>query len=86
MIVEDGAWMRKKDDNAHINLSELDLKDVNMALKWSVLDINIKTDSATRRAKLGQIQGGGLQRASQDSTKWGVAIIYYFLRVKNITF
>ena len=58
VIVEDGAWMRKKDDNAHINLSELDLKDVNMALKWSVLDINIKTDSATRRAKLGQIQGG----------------------------
>ena len=41
--------MRKKDDNAHINLSELDaiLKGVNMALKWSVSDINIKTDSAT---------------------------------------
>ena len=49
VIVEDGAWMRKKDDNAHINLSELDaiLKGVNMALKWSVSDINIKTDSAT---------------------------------------
>ena len=30
VIVEDGAWMRKKDDNAHINLSELDLKDVNI--------------------------------------------------------
>ena len=29
---------------------------------------------------------GGLQRASQDSTKGGVAIIVYFLRVKNITF
>ena len=39
----------KKEDNAHINLSELDviLKGVNMALKWSVSDINIKTDSAT---------------------------------------
>ena len=49
VIVEDGAWMRKRDDNAHINLSELDaiLKGVNMALKWSVSDINIKTDSAT---------------------------------------
>ena len=49
VIVEDGAWMRKKDDNANINLSELDaiLKGVNIALKWSVSDINIKTDSAT---------------------------------------
>ena len=41
-----------------------------------------------RRAKLGQIQGG-LQRAIQDLTKGGgggVAIIVYFLRVKNRTF
>ena len=36
-----------------------------------------------RRAKLGQIQGGGLQRASQDSTKGGgVAIIFYFYALK----
>ena len=40
----------------------------------------------SRRAKFGQIQGG-LQRASHDLTKGGgVAIIFYFLRVKNITF
>ena len=40
--------------------------------------------SLIRRAKLGKIQGG-LQRASQDSTKGGpVAIFFYFLRVKNI--
>ena len=41
--------------------------------------------ASCRRAKLGQIQGG-LQRAIQDSTKGGVAIIFYFLRVKNINF
>ena len=41
-------------------------------------------DAESRRAKLGQIQGGGgLQRAIQDSTK---VIIFYFLRVKNRTF
>ena len=40
-----------------------------------------KSGYKNRRAKLGQIQGG-LQRASQDSTKGGgVAIIFYFLRV-----
>ena len=39
-------------------------------------------DAESRRAKLGQIQGG-LQRAIQDSTK---VIIFYFLRVKNRTF
>ena len=41
----------------------------------------------TRRAKLGQIQGG-LQRAIQDSTKGGGggAINFYYLRVKNRTF
>ena len=47
--MEDGAWLRKKNDNAHINLAELDavLKGVNMELKWCVSGINIKTDSAT---------------------------------------
>ena len=37
-----------------------------------------------RRAKLGKIQGG-LQWGSQDLTK-GVAVNFYFLRDKNITF
>ena len=38
VIVEDGAWMRKKDDNAHINLSELDAihKGINMYIELRV--------------------------------------------------
>ena len=41
-----------------------------------------------RRAKLGQIQGGGGGgcRGQAKIRQWGVAIIFYFLRVKNITF
>ena len=40
---------KERNDNAHINLAELDalLKGVNMALKWCVSGINIRTDSAT---------------------------------------
>jgi ribonuclease HI len=48
-IVEDGAWMRKKDDGAHINMAELDsvVKGINMAVKWKVKQLEILTDSAT---------------------------------------
>lgn len=47
--VEDGAWLRKKDDYNHINVAELDavLKGVNLALKWDLRDIELRTDSAT---------------------------------------
>ena len=52
-------------------------------------NLTIENIVKIRRAKLGQIQGG-LQRASQDLSKGGggggFAIIFYFLRVKNITF
>ncbi|XP_076030373.1 uncharacterized protein LOC143018669 [Oratosquilla oratoria] len=49
VIVEDGAWQRKKDDYHHINVSELDavIKGTNMALKWGLREIEIRTDSAT---------------------------------------
>ena len=40
----------------------------------------------TRRAKLGQIQGGGVAEGHPRFDKGGVAIIFYFLRVKNRTF
>ena len=47
--VEDTAWLRKKDDFGHINVVELDavLKGVNLALKWGLQEIEVRTDSAT---------------------------------------
>lgn len=47
--VEDAAWLRKKDDVNHINVAELEsvLKGVNLALKWGLKNIELKTDSAT---------------------------------------
>ena len=48
-VVEDGAWLRAKDDVTHINRSELDavVKGLNMALRWGVRIIRIFTDSLT---------------------------------------
>ncbi|XP_014789427.1 uncharacterized protein LOC106883070 [Octopus bimaculoides] len=47
--VEDAAWLRKADDFNHINVAELDtvLKGVNLALRWGLRSIEIRTDSAT---------------------------------------
>lgn len=47
--VEDAAWLRKKGDHGHINVAELDavLKGVNLALKWGLQEIEVRTDSAT---------------------------------------
>ena len=39
-----------------------------------------------RRAKLDQIQGGGCRGPSKIRQRGGVAIFFYFLRVKNKTF
>ena len=49
--VEDAAWLRNKDDFGHINVAELDvmLKGVNLALKWGLQVIEVRTDSATFR-------------------------------------
>ena len=48
-IIEDGSWLRKKDDGAHINIAELEsvIKGVNLALKWKFSKIDVLTDSAT---------------------------------------
>lgn len=47
--VEDAAWLRKKDDSAHINVAELDdvMKGINLALRWGLQIVDVKTDSAT---------------------------------------
>ncbi|XP_076049685.1 uncharacterized protein LOC143030423 [Oratosquilla oratoria] len=49
VVVEDGAWHRKKDDYHHINVSELDtvIKGVNLALKRGMREVEIRTDPAT---------------------------------------
>ncbi|XP_076032416.1 uncharacterized protein LOC143020143 [Oratosquilla oratoria] len=49
VVVEDGAWQRKKDDYPHIIASELNaaIKGGNLALKWRQPEIKIRTDSAT---------------------------------------
>ena len=48
-MAEDAAWLRKKNDNAYINVAELDamMKGVNLALKWGLQAVEIRTDSAT---------------------------------------
>lgn len=48
-VVEDMAWLRKKEDGMHINVTELDsvLKGINIALKWGLKSFTIMTDSAT---------------------------------------
>lgn len=48
-VVEDVAWLRKKDDYKHINVAELEavLKGINLALKWGLQAIELRTDSAT---------------------------------------
>ena len=48
-MAEDAVWLRKKNDNAHINVVELDatMKGVNLALKWGLQAVEIRTNSAT---------------------------------------
>jgi len=48
-IVEDAAWLRKKDESGHINLSELEavLKGINLSLAWGLKDLVICCDSQT---------------------------------------
>lgn len=48
-IVEDGCWLRREEDAAHINLAELEsiLKGVNLAIAWGIRELEIMTDSST---------------------------------------
>ena len=47
--VEDAAWLRKKGDFGHISVAKLDavLKGVNLAVKWGLRQVEVRTDSAT---------------------------------------
>ena len=48
-VVEDNAWLRKKDDAAHVNVAELDavLKGINLAIQWNMKMISVKSDSTS---------------------------------------
>ena len=49
VVVEDAAWLRKKEDNTHIKVAELEavVKGVNLALKWNIRRLQIMKDSTT---------------------------------------
>ena len=55
--VEDGTWLRKRDDSSHINVAELEavLKGVKMAVEWSVSKFILRTDSASVFAWLNSV-------------------------------
>lgn len=48
-LVEDAAWLRPRDDSAHINRCELDavIRGINLALRWGRRELEIVTDSQT---------------------------------------
>ncbi len=48
-VVEDGTWLRKKGEIAHINVAELEasIKGLNLALKWGLREVEIMCDSVT---------------------------------------
>jgi len=47
-LVKDVAWLRKKDDFAHINVAELDavLKGINMPHQWGITNLTVISDTA----------------------------------------
>ena len=59
MIVEDGCWLRQKDDRRHINVAELDavIKGLNLAMQWQVKELTLFTDSKTVAAWLQSVLG-----------------------------
>ena len=44
-LVEDAAWLRKKDDFAHINMAEMDavLNGIKMAHQWGITNVTVTT-------------------------------------------
>lgn len=49
VVIEDAAWLRKKDDCQHINVAELEaiIKGANLAEKWNFEKLTFVTDSQT---------------------------------------
>ena len=80
-LKEDGKVVWEKMDSGN----EIGEKGAEFVFHDSWILIKLQS-SDSRRAKLGQIQGGGVAEGQPRFEKGGVAIIFYFLRVKNITF
>ncbi|XP_065195812.1 uncharacterized protein LOC135827211 [Sycon ciliatum] len=59
MIVEDGCWLRQKDDRRHINIAERDavIKGLHLAMQWQVKELTLFTDSKTVAAWLQSVLG-----------------------------
>lgn len=80
-VVEDAAWLRKKDDVMHINVAELDaaLKGINLAIHWGLTEIMLMTDSATVRgwidATLGETKKVGTKGAAELLVKRRLCVL-----------
>ena len=59
-IVEDAAWLRKKNDSAHINVAELDsvIQGLNLAIWWQLKEVCVLTDSVTVQSWLRSVLTG----------------------------
>lgn len=82
-IIEDAAWLRKKEDCSHLNMSELDavIKGINLATRWNPSCIELMVDSATvkkwtvkqRFSSAYRPQGNGLAERVHRTVKRTVA-------------
>ena len=72
VTAEDAAWLQKKDDSTHINVAELDamMKGINLALKWRLQAVEIRTDSATVASWIkSEVSGGDKRIRTKRGTK-----------------
>ena len=68
-IVEDMAWLRKKESAVHINVAELTavVRGIALALKWKAKDLTIMTDSASAHWWLDSVSGDRRVKMKGDS-------------------
>ena len=77
--------VEKKNDYNHINVAELDavLKGINLAIKWRLREIEIRTDSATVLSWVtSTVEEGGRIRtkgAGKVIVKWRLGILGEFI-------
>ena len=49
VVIEDQGWLRRSDDQRHVNVAELGavIKGLNLAIYWNVKELTVVTDSKT---------------------------------------
>ena len=59
-VIEDGSWLRAKDDKRHINVAELEaaMKGIDLAVSWGVKSFRLVTDSKTVASWLRSVVDG----------------------------